>query len=84
MNNEEMKLIVEGIFQIALITSIFVAISVILIKTAKNVSLWITKKRIALKLKKYELSKYTIYFDINGLPTTLVEKETNQIKFIWE
>lgn len=82
MNNEEMKLIVEGIFQIALITSIFVAISVILIKTAKNVSLWITKKRIALKLKKYELSKYTIYFDINGLPTTLVEKETNQIKFI--
>lgn len=82
MNNEEMKLIVEGIFQIALITSIFVAISVILIKTAKNVSLWITKKRIALKLKKYELSKYTIYFDNNGLPTTLVEKETNQIKFI--
>lgn len=82
MNEVDTHSILQSLFQMSLLTTMFVLLGFMAIKSAKSLSSLISKKRISLKLKKYDLKKYDIYFNSNGLPVALVEKDNNQIIFI--
>lgn len=82
MSNEELGILTQAIFQITGITGVLFVFFVFIIKMIMALSLFITKKSKSLKLKKYELEKYDIHFDMRGIPTTLVDKKNNKVIFI--
>lgn len=84
MSDAEIDILTKAVLQITLITTVFVALFLFVLRLSKTLMMIIDRKRVVLKLKKYELQNYNIYFDSKGMPVTLVNKDNNKIIFIWE
>lgn len=82
MNHDELNLLTQAIIQITGVTAFMIVFFVLTLKMIFLLSLYITKKRIKLKLSKFDLKEFDIYFDSKGLPTTLVNKKDNKVIFI--
>lgn len=82
MNHDELNLLTQAIIQITGVTAFMIVFFVLTLKIIFLLSLYITKKRIKLKLSKFDLKEFDIYFDSKGLPTTLVNKKDNKVIFI--
>ena len=79
---QETEMLFNIISQLMTMIIITTIILLAMIKLGNWCILFIEKRRIIFKLKKYELDKYTIYFNQKGLPVSLVEKNSNKIIFI--
>ncbi|WP_152633054.1 hypothetical protein [Aliarcobacter butzleri] len=82
MNQDELNLLTQAIIQITGVTAFMIVFFVLTLKMIFLLSLYITKKRIKLKLSKFDLKEFDIFFDSKGLPTTLVSKKDNKVIFI--
>lgn len=82
MSDAEIDILTKAVLQITLITTVFVALFLFVLRLSKTLMMIIDRKRVVLKLKKYELQNYNIYFDSKGMPVTLVNKDNNKIIFI--
>ena len=79
---QETEMLFNVISQLMTMIIITTVILLAMIKLGNWCILFIEKRRIIFKLKKYELDEYTIYFNQKGLPVSLVEKNSNKIIFI--
>lgn len=82
MSDVEINILTQGILQITLLTAVSVGLFLFVLRLSRVLLTIIDRKRIILKLKKYDLSNYNIYFDAKGMPVTLVNKDNNKIIFI--
>lgn len=82
MSAEETHLMMNSMIQLMLVTAFLTLLCYMAFKASKWLSEYITKKRILMKLKKYNLEEFQIHFDAKGLPITLQNKTTNKIEFI--
>ena len=82
MSNEELEVIMKSFMQLTFVTTAFVLVCYIMLKLGSKLNFFLYKKRIQLKLKKYDLQKYEVVFNQKGLPVTLLDKSNNNIIFI--
>jgi len=82
MSNDDLELVMKSFMQLTFVTTAFVLICYIMLKLGTKLNFFLYKKRIQLKLKKYDLKKYEIVFNQKGLPVSLVDKNNNNIIFI--
>lgn len=82
MNEIDMQSIIQTVIQLSISTVVLVLITYFLVRAGRGLLFLLRKRTILLRLKKYDLSKHEIHFDLQGLPVTLVEKNSNKIIFI--